>query len=51
VVELLLFAALVAVVAVVGIRVGILVAPRLGRLADAADAPDAADEETRDDDG
>jgi hypothetical protein len=42
--DLLIFAGLVAVVAVAGIGLGILVAPRLGRLTE------PPDEEERDDD-
>jgi hypothetical protein len=44
VVDLLIFAALVVLVAVAGIGLGILVAPRLGRLTE------PPDEEERDDD-
>jgi hypothetical protein len=44
VVELLIFAGLVVVIAVAGVGLGILVAPRLGRLTE------PPDEEERDDD-
>jgi hypothetical protein len=44
VVDLLIFAALVVLVAVAGVGLGILVAPRLGRLTE------PPDEEERDDD-
>lgn len=44
--EYLVFAAVVAVIAVVGIRVGMLLAPRIDRLSDRLAGPD--DEEPRD---
>jgi hypothetical protein len=44
--EYLVFALVVAVIAVVGIRVGMLLAPRIDRVADRLTAPD--DEEPRD---
>lgn len=44
--EYLVFAAAVAVIAVVGIRVGMLLAPRIDRVSDRLNAPD--DEEPRD---
>jgi hypothetical protein len=45
-VEYLVFAIVVAVIAAVGIRVGMLLAPRIDRAADRLTAPD--DEEPRD---
>jgi hypothetical protein len=44
--EYVIFAAVVAVIAVVGIRVGMLLAPRIDRVADRLTDPD--DEEPRD---
>jgi hypothetical protein len=41
--ELVVFLALAAVVAVAGIRIGMLVAPRLGRLAEPHDEDDGGD--------
>jgi hypothetical protein len=38
--ELLIFVVVVAIVAIVGVRVGMLVAPRLGRLAERMDEDD-----------
>jgi len=41
--QVLIFAAVVAVLAIVGIGLGMLVAPRLGRLADRIDEPNEED--------
>jgi hypothetical protein len=43
--EVLVFAGLVTVVAVVGVWLGMLVAPRLGRLAEPPDEDDGDDDE------
>jgi hypothetical protein len=43
-IALLVFGAIVVVVAVVGVRLGMLLAPRIGRLADRGDEEDRGDD-------